>query len=418
VLVGTNVDTAMTAIVDEAAILLKLQSQFGDLDLTNLLNEDEAKTKDGYSSEESSLAEPTAEELLAWQEAQFKKGQQEIDTKKRLKMTPLQRRRDLKKVSSNIDADEEEWEQVPALPDLGGTTSAFFPSSDEKGNELLGVHPMLQQLVQGDPDILGTKWSRLYSSSEGDGLSFHNLLNTIKGYQGPTVMLIGTIPSVSRSLTTTQNSEKTTIKRTTIGYYTTSGWEESADFFGNSDCFLFSFQESDNKLNFFHPIDSKDADKKNYMYCHPSSLKVTNRRSKTPVQGNVTDGSVHGIGVGGTPSQPRLHLTESLEECRAMEHCKLFEGGDLLMGAGTESLNYFDVDCLEVWGAGGDEWIRESIEARQKGRDIKEAHLQRARKVDKKQFLDDFRMGRIAMNGSANPALFGHMQYTTGRTEL
>jgi hypothetical protein len=127
-------------------------------------------------------------------------------------------------------------------------------------------------------------------------------------------------------------------------------------------------------------------------------------------KGVATDGSVHGIGFGGTPSQPRLHLTESLEDCRAMSFCGKFESGDLLLGNGEDSLYYFDVDCLEVWGVGGDEWIQESLEAQQKGQALSEANLMRARKVDKKQFLDDFRLG-----GTGH---FDHMQHTSGRRDF
>jgi hypothetical protein len=295
------------------------------------------------------------------------------------------------------DEEEDEWEQVAALPDLDGQTSVFFPSSDEKGNEFLGVHPLLQQLAQGDQEILGTKWLRLFSSAEGDGLSFHNLLNTLKGYGGPTVMLIGTVPSASRSLTTAKQ------KRTTIGFYTTSPWSESTEYFGSDDCFLFAFDEQDNEVNFFRPISCKDKDKKEYMYCHPSSLNMTNRRSKT-------DGAVHGIGIGGVPGQPRLHLTETLEECRAMSFCQLFEPGDLLMGNGEDSLYYFDVDCLEVWGVGGGEWIQESLDSQQKERDLAQANLMRACTVNKKQFLNDFQ--------SAQTGLFDHMQHTVNRSDL
>lgn len=398
----------MSTAQDEAALLNKLQSQFGDMDLTHLLNEEEKKEDDGYGSDESSLKEPTQEELQAWQDSQFKKGQEELEVKKRLEMTPLQRRRELKKRYSVEDDDE--WEQVAALPDLEGQSSVFFPSSDEKGNEFLGAHPMLLQFAQGDPEVLGTKWLRLSSSTEGDGLSFLNLLNTVKGYHGPTVILIGAVPSAARSIS---SGEK---KRTTLGFYSTSPWTESTDFFGSSDCFLFAFDEEESEVKFFRPMDGKDKNKKHYMYCHPSALNVTKRRSKKMVQGLATDGSVHGMGVGGTPSQPRLHLTETLEECRAMEFCQLFEAGDLLMGNGVDSLYYFDVDCLEVWGVGGETWIQESLATRQKERDLSQANMRRARQVDKKPFLQDFRSGLVGSN--KQPGLFDHMQHTTDRADL
>jgi hypothetical protein len=101
-----------------------------------------------------------------------------------------------------------------------------------------------------------------------------------------------------------------------------------------------------------------------------------------------------------------------------MSFCGKFESGDLLLGNGDDSLFYFDVDCLEVWGVGGDEWIQESLEAQRKGRELSEANLMRARKVDKKQFLDDFRLGLMGSqnnNGKVGTGLFDHMQHTAGR---
>lgn len=126
----------------------------------------------------------------------------------------------------------------------------------------------------------------------------------------------------------------------------------------------------------------------------------------------MTDGLVHGLGVGGTSSQPRLHLTETLEDCRAMEYCRLFEGGDLLLGQGKDSLNYFDVDCLEVWAVGGEEWIADSMAQRKAQQDVAEATLVKARKVDKQQFLRDFHLL------AAPSGLFGHVHHATDRCDV
>ena len=425
------------AIEDEAALLSRLQSQFGDMDITNLLNQnEEKKVGDDDGSEESSLKEPTPEELKAWQEAQFQKGLKELELLKRQTMTPLQKRRTdskkKKKDFADVDGDDDDWEQVAALPDLDGQASTFFPNCDSKGNEFLGVHPLLQELTsKGDPDILGTKWKRLYSSDAGDGLSFPTLLNTLKGYNGPTVMLIGCIPSASHVLPNTTNSiQATEVKKsTTIGVFTTSPWIESVDFFGaGNECFLFAFDEQQHDdVKFFRPKQQnqeqeeeqlpheKNSCETNYMYCHPASLTMSNRRTTKAKKGTATDGHVHGIGVGGTTSQPRLHLTETLEECRAMDYDPIFESGDLLLGNCNNSLFYFDVDCLEIWGVGGQDWIAQSLLEQQKERDIAIANLQRTLKVDKKQFLDDFRAGRFL--GKTNP-LFEHNAHSMNRTDL
>ena len=434
---------------DEAALLSRLQSQFGDMDITNLLldqNNEEKKDCNGdASSEESSLKEPSPEELRLWQERQFKKGQKELEFKKHSAMTPLQKRRmeskkkkqarhDLHLDDDDDDVNIDDWEEVAALPDLGGETSSFFPKCDSKGNEFLGIHPMLQELaLKGDPDILGTQWKRLYSSDAGDGLSFPKLLNTLKGYNGPTVMLIGCIPSAARVAPTAEPKNK--CKGTTIGVFTTSPWTESVDFFGSdNECFMFAFDDEHHEhdgVKFFRPRQQQslatnteeledqllhhelNSCSKDYMYCHPSSLTISNRR--TASKGTSTDGHVHGIGIGGTTSQPRLHITESLEECRAMDYDKLFEQGDLLLGTCNESLYYFDLDCLEIWAVGGEDWIKQSLQDQQKERDIAIANLQRNLRVDKKQFVDDFRGGKLL--GKTNP-LFEHTNHTMGRTDL
>jgi len=197
-------------------------------------------------------------------------------------------------------------------------------------------------------------------------------------------------------------------KSSTIGFFTSSVWSESSSFFGTDDCFLFTIDEQENDIQIIRPRENvKNA---NYMYCHPSSLNPSNRRSKVASL-SATDGCVHGIGVGGSPSQPRLHLTESLEDCRAMGYCSTFEAGELLTN-GKDSLYYFDADCIEVWGVGGHKWIQQSLQVQQKGRDLAEATLKKARMVDKKQFMDDLRF-MAKPNG-----LFEHVDQVAGRADL
>lgn len=415
----------------EQELLARLQAQFGDIDVGGMLQVQGADGKckcDGEESE-SSLEEPSAEELLAWQEAQYEKGKMKLETKKlmesgsgNLHKSALQRRREKKTVSERTlmreyeENEEAEWEHLAPTPDLGGATSIFFPTvldgdADDTDLELAGgVNPLLQKLVEGDPEVLGTKWKRLFSSSEGDGLSFRNLYNKIKGYDGPTVLLVGGTPSASRCLSQVKHDD-----RVSLGFFTTDSWIESPNFFGSDDhCFMFSFDELKNDVQFIRPQpSSSNPGTKKYMYCHPSSLSATNkRRSNTS---NTTNGSVHGIGIGGTASQPRMHLTESLEECRALAYDRLFDDGDLLVGKCNQSLYYFDVDCIEVWGVGGEEWISDALKAQAKQKAIRDANLEKSRKVDKRQFLDDFQNGFTCGD---KPGLFGHRDLVEERCDL
>ncbi|CAB9520483.1 expressed unknown protein [Seminavis robusta] len=365
----------------EEELMVRLQSQFGDLDLTNLLLAGNTGTtsnnKESDDESSSCAAEPTPEELRAWQEAQYQKGQAALQAKRDATKSAVQRRRECLK-----EEQEDDWEQVPALPQLLNQESVFFPRN-EKETEILGVHPLLQQLCtqSSAADILGTPWHLLYSSAQGDGLSFLRLMAKVQGYPGPTVLLMGAIPSPSKAL---HSSNKTTsASTTTIGFFTTSPWTESNTMTGSSDCFLFAFQEEDsstdnNKVHFFPPKKTNSKIKEqHYMYCHSSS--TTRPKSNT---------DIHGLGVGGngsSPAQLRLYLTETLEECRALDYCTLFEPGDLLLGSAQDSLNYFDVTALEVWAVGGEKWIKESLAQQAKQQAIVDANRAKARLVDKQR---------------------------------
>lgn len=404
---------------DENELLARLQAQFGDMDVGGMLqgSADGNQCSSDEVHSESSLEEPTAKELLAWQESQYEKGKMKLEVKKNMgsgnggnaHMSALQRRRTNKTACQRTlireyeKSEGHEWEKLAPTPHLSGATSIFFPTvlegNDGDAGDLDlagGVNPLLQKLVEGDPEVLGTKWTRLYSSEDGDGLSFRNLYEKIRGYDGPTVLMVGGKPSGSRCLGKINQDD-----RVSLGFFTTDSWIESPDHFGsNDDCFLFSLEDNQeaNDVHFFRPKarskSSSNLGTKRYMYCHPSSLAKSNRRRKdAPIK---TNGSVHGIGVGGTASQPRLHLTESLEECRALAYDHLFDDGDLLSGKCTQSLFYFDVDCIEMWGVGGEEWISDALKAQKKEKERNDTNLDKARKCDKSQFLNDFENGLLS----------------------
>ncbi|KAL3809268.1 hypothetical protein ACHAXA_009966 [Cyclostephanos tholiformis] len=393
---------------DELELLARLQAQFGDIDVKGMLQVQTEVMLDEES--ESSLEEPTAEELRAWQEAQFAKGKMRQVANKLIasvtdgNMAPQLRRHNkttsqltlMREDEKNEEADE--WVKVTSIPDLGGKASVFFPTA-VKGDALKAcetVNPLLQKLAEGDPEVLGTKWDCLYSSSEGDGLSFRNVCEKIRGYEGPTVLLIGGIPSASKFLVRTLCSDAP--EKVSLGFFTTDTWIQSTDYFGSDDCFLFSMDGND--VQFIRPksrsLTSTSTLNNKYMYCHPSSLATSNKRLKDAPQ--RTNASVHGIGIGGTASQPRLHITESLEECRALSYDLLFDDGDLLSGKCSDSLYYFDVDCIEIWGVGGEEWIADALQSQAKAKKMHAACLEMARRVDKRQLLDDLDNGLILGN--------------------
>jgi len=210
------------------------------------------------------------------------------------------------------------------------------------------------------------QYYRLYTSAS-DGLSFNRLQNALLGYGGPTLILIQSGASI-------------------FGAFTASAWKESKDFYGNHDCFLYQLLP---RIGVYHPSGKAS----NFMYCNSFA------RSRG------YDKQSHGIGFGGTTDQPRLFLAESFDNCRAAAQDLTFEGGRLLDHNGTT----FEIDNLEVWGVGGTQVVEEALGARRLQRDIKDAAIQKARKVDKAQFLDDFRSGVI------DSKAFQHRQQIQGR---
>lgn len=97
--------------------------------------------------------------------------------------------------------------------------------------------------------------------------------------------------------------------------------------------------------------------------------------------------------------QPRLFLAESFDNCLAARDDLTFEKGSLLhssvTGADGGNSTVFEIDNLEVWAVGGTKVVQESLQARSRSRDIRHAAIQKARKVDKAAFLDDFKSGMI-----------------------
>jgi TLD len=200
----------------------------------------------------------------------------------------------------------------------------------------------------------------LYTAAS-DGLSFNRLQNALLGYAGPTLLVIQSGVSI-------------------FGAFTGSAWKESKDFYGNTDCFLFQLQP---KTAVYRPT-GKDN---NFMYCNSFA------RSRG------YDKQAHGIGFGGTIDKPRLFLPESFDDCWAGTQDLTFENG-LLLPDRLES--NFIIDNLEVWGVGGTQVVNEALGARSREREIRQANINKARKVDKAAFLEDFQSGLIESKAFAH----------------
>lgn len=113
------------------------------------------------------------------------------------------------------------------------------------------------------------------------------------------------------------------------------------------------------------------------------------------------DKQKHGIGFGGTVQEPRLFISESFDDCLAGSADLTFERGHLLSNHDDKS---FEIDSLEVWGVGGTDVVMEALGARARQRDIRQAAINKARKVDKAAFLEDFQSGLIDSKAFAHRA--------------
>lgn len=431
------------------ALMARLGSQFGDLDMSHLgfalgidpvsgggVGETDDKgdshQKDEFQSDDSSLEDPTPEELEVWQASQFKKGREQKQQSARDSATNMkdsttcirQRRKLLREKrdeqlvkeqmrirlgcqSQLLEGREAESFSRGNLDVLDGESSTFFSSS---GTQLLDE--LVSNECNGDPEILQTSWKRLYASYE-QGLGFWNLWNALMGYDGPTMMILRTVPSASKHVTGPGPKIYNTNQTGCIGFYTTTPWVENSDFFGGDTstrdadrAFLFSINEpSTSTTNYtetstgenvqFFPVQTKEEGGR-YMYCRPSKM------SKGQGANESTNKSfaVNGIGVGGRPTQPRFHLTESFEDCRCLTYdsSRVTRDGDLFdFGNRSEdrengathpfaqALYYFDVEDIEVWGVGGSEWIEHALKERDGAR---KERIQRFQTVDKQMMWD------------------------------
>jgi hypothetical protein len=262
----------------------------------------------------------------------------------------------------------------PERPYPPSRTAFRFPKLSEESTFFTqAASPLLFSFASLSPS-LGGSWHRLYTSSN-DGLSFNRMQNALLGYGGPTLIIIR---AISGSI---------------FGAFTAAAWKESKDFYGTSDCFLYQLIPM---TSVYRP----SGNGTNYMYCNSEA------RSRG------YDGQAHGIGFGGDIDTPRLFIAESFEDCVARSQDLTFDYGELLPktedGAMQQS---FDIDSLEVWGVGGDAVVAEALGARHKQREITEANLRKARKVDKAAFLDDFRGGLIESKA------FAHRDQIRGRDD-
>lgn len=271
---------------------------------------------------------------------------------------------------------------VTPVPDCRSDFLTTHTHDNNKSNSAIPMNARIFAMACLSSSLTGN-YHRLYASTN-DGLSFNRLQNAILGYGGPTLLLIR---STSGGI---------------FGAYTASSWKESKDFYGNTDCFLYQLYPC---TAVYRPTGSE----RNFMYCNSTA------RSKG------YDQQAHGIGFGGSVHEPRLFISESFDDCIAASQDLTFENGQLLPLTSDSSTaenpqhqhgrKHFEIDSLEVWGVGGADVVQAAFQARDASRAITDEAIRRARKVDKAQFLDDFRAGTF------DSKAFQHIKQIDGRAD-
>jgi hypothetical protein len=159
------------------------------------------------------------------------------------------------------------------------------------------------------------------------------------GYNGPTLVII-------------QDSDGDI-----FGMFGDTEWKESSKHYGTSGCFLFRLQP---EIAVYRVSASAGNACENYMYLNRKGVAVP-----------------RGFGMGGSTSKLRIFLDEDFEECYTTPKDLSFENGRLT------KTDQFTLDVLEVWGCGGEESRKSQMKNRAETEDL----INRARKVDKAQFI-------------------------------
>jgi hypothetical protein len=166
------------------------------------------------------------------------------------------------------------------------------------------------------------KYEKLFSTTD-KGFGFGNLVDSLEGYSGPTLLVIqDTFGNV-------------------FGGFTCNEWQQSKTFYGNENCFIFSVQPNFGVLS---PRITNSAVNTNFQY-----LCSKNHHSK----------ALHGIGFGGDPKYTRLFLSSDFKtNCTCRSTGLSFDQGSLLKmnkndhPDNTNDDESFVASVVEIWGFG------------------------------------------------------------------
>jgi hypothetical protein len=248
-------------------------------------------------------------------------------------------------------------------------------------------YPLLTGMATAVPLVAmglhGFVYKSLYQSTER-GLSFPTLQSHLTSYWGPTLLLLRTATDL-------------------IGYYTEIPWKISSSGAGikpedleGKEAFVFSL----------HPV-----------WCrYGRTYEETSSRAVQTLHGSHSRSGQTGLSVGGISADtPRLHLTTSLEGCKAVSIDRSFQSGSLLGPLSSERGEerfFFDVEEIQLYAVASDvQTLENGQDMGQRAVDNREALRQKVAQVDRAQFVDDL----VFMPGSH---LYEHRQQTRGRADF
>ena len=191
----------------------------------------------------------------------------------------------------------------------------------------LPLYTMLSNISMAVPlvsmGLHGYLWKSLYQSTE-HGLSFHTLQSYLTSFFGPTILIM--------------RSTKGDI----LGYYTEIPWkitspttsasamQEMAD---GKDAFMFTLHPVWRRYGRTH----EEPKGRMVQYLYGTQQKTT----------KLTGLSIAGVAA----DTPRLHITTTLDGCKAIKIGRSFQDGNLL---GSDDDLYFDVEEIQLYAVAPD----------------------------------------------------------------
>lgn len=283
----------------------------------------------------------------------------------------------------DIKTREHDW-LLPILERDQGSENILFAPSTEGGLSSWLYSVACTVVPQNYHKKIGSKWPRLYST-HSEGFHLPTLEHCLIGYRGPTLILV-------------EAFDKQNKQTRVFGAFASHAWskQSSPTFFGDSDSYLIELHPH---FRVYRAKDQQQACPSNYQYFYFDKQPIT-----PTLMDKESPRYESGMGLGGTPQQPRFFVSACLDQCYLGPQDATFEGEGDFRSEMRHSLaprpKLWDLMSLEVWGLGGESALQALI-SHQK---MLASNAQLAQRVDKAAFLGDLRSGLI------DSKMFAHVE--------